>query len=175
MNIKNLVRLIKSDMKNHGGIGFIKSLSVYFFDARFRLLLNYRIGRYLILNNIRLIPQFYKYKQITKRSCQISYHSNIGELVKFIHPIGIVIGDNVIIGDKVKIWQNVTIGSHGKTGLNLKYPIIKNEVKIYAGAKVIGGITLGFNSIVGANSVVLKTISENSIVAGVPARLIQNK
>lgn len=73
------------------------------------------------------------------------------------------------IGDKVSIYQQVTIGYSDEN----KAPIIGNNVVIYPGAKVIGGITIGDNVIIGANAVVVKDVPPNCTVVGVPAYIIR--
>lgn len=73
------------------------------------------------------------------------------------------------IGKNCKIYQQVTIGfTH-----DLKAPIIGNNVEICCGAKVLGGITIGDNVLIGANAVVIKDVPANSVVAGVPAKVIK--
>lgn len=74
------------------------------------------------------------------------------------------------IGNNCQIWQNVTIGVKHSGGPS---PIIGNNVKICAGACVLGGITIGDNVTIGANAVVLKDVPDNSIAVGVPAKVIQ--
>ena len=91
------------------------------------------------------------------------------EKIKIPHPFGIMIGTNTTIDDDVKIFQQVTFGSHGRLNEPKKYPIVLSGSIIYAGAKIIGGATIGNNAIVGANSMVLQDVSANTIVAGVPA------
>ena len=74
------------------------------------------------------------------------------------------------IGENCKIYQDVTIGfSH-----DLKAPVIGDNVEVCCGAKVIGGITVGDNVLIGANAVVVKDVPSNSVVAGVPARIIRH-
>ena len=103
----------------------------------------------------------------------VEYHVVIGRdalvdaSVSFPHFIGIVIGDKVKIGRKCTIFQNVTLGK--KNGC---YPTIGNGVTIFAGSVIVGDITIGDNSVIGANSFVDKDVPENSCVAGVPARVI---
>jgi serine O-acetyltransferase len=91
----------------------------------------------------------------------------------FPHPIGIVIGKNVILGRDCTIYQNVTIG----VGNNKKedYPIIGNNVTIYAGAIVIGKVTVGDNAVIGAGCIVTKDVPENKIAVGSPMRIIDKK
>jgi serine O-acetyltransferase len=75
-----------------------------------------------------------------------------------------------LIGDYCHIYQQVTIGN-GKNGI----PSIGNNVTIYPGAKVVGGITIGEDVIIGANCVVTKDIPPHSIVAGIPGQIIKQR
>jgi len=146
----------------------------YFFKARFRVLLNYRIGRFCQKSGngfLKRIALRYKYKLLTKRGCDVSYKAIIGKGLKLPHPIGIVIGEGVVIRDDVTIYQQVTLGSHGKVGEDLAYPTIENNVKIYAGAKIIGGVTIGENSVVGANTLVNKDVPPKSVAYGIPCKI----
>lgn len=175
MSFKNLITTIRYDLNRNGKIKLKHFISSYFFNPSFRLLLNYRIGRYLIQSKWKfnhLIASRFLYKQLTKRNCYISFNALIGKGVRFAHPLGIVVGDKVIIEDNVTIWQQVTIGSHGKASQDYAYPTVKKNVRIYAGAKVFGGITIGENVIIGANAVVLKDIPDNCLAVGIPARII---
>jgi serine acetyltransferase len=83
------------------------------------------------------------------------------------HPTGIVIAGDAQIGENVNIYQNVTIGTKGDNPV--KYPKIGNNVTIYAGAAIIGDVTVGDGATIGANAVVVDNVPENTVVAGVPA------
>ena len=72
------------------------------------------------------------------------------------------------VGNNCKIFQQVTVGFNGD-----KRPTIGNNVTICCGAKVLGGVTIGENVIVGANAVVVKDVPANSVVGGVPAKIIK--
>lgn len=146
----------------------------YFTSPSFRIILNYKIGRFLMLHPSRisrLLVKWYRYKQITKHNCHISYKSEIGKKVKFPHPLGIVIGDGVKVGDNTMIWQNVTLGSHGKKDEEMGYPTIGSGVRIYEGVTVIGVITIGDNAIIGAKSLVTKDVPPRAIAYGIPAKV----
>lgn len=176
MNIKDLLNEIRFDLKKEGTINVKFVIASFLFNPSFRLLLNYRIGKYLSSSKWKInhfIANRYRIKQLTKRNCQLSFNSTIGKGVRFAHPIGIVIGDGAVVKDNVIIWQQVTLGSHGRKGQDFKYPVIGNNVKIFAGAKIFGGITIGDNSVIGANAVVLKDVPENHVAVGVPAHIIQ--
>lgn len=96
----------------------------------------------------------------------------IGQRVKFAYlGLGTVVHRNVVIGDDVVVGSNVTIG--GRSG-HLKVPIIESGAYIGTGARVIGPITVGQNAVIGANAVVLNDVPPNSVVAGVPAKLIRS-
>ena len=86
--------------------------------------------------------------------------------------MGLVIGETAEIGDDCLIYHGVTLGGTGKeTGK--RHPTIGNNVLIGTGAKVLGPITIGDNSRVAANSVVLRDIPENSTAVGIPARVVR--
>lgn len=90
--------------------------------------------------------------------------------------IAVVIHAKCKIGDNVKIGQNVTLGGGKKTiapgGGAREVPCIERRVYIAAGAKIIGGITIGEHSIIGANAVVTSDVPPFSVVAGAPGRVI---
>ena len=98
--------------------------------------------------------------------------AKIGRRVFIDHGIGVVIGETTIIEDDVLIYQQVTLG-----GVSLhkgkRHPTIKRGVVIGAGAKVLGNITVGENSKIGANSVVVKDVPPNSTAVGIPAKVVQ--
>ncbi len=156
---------------------FFTFLTNYFYSPGFRVLLNHRIGKYFFFSRFFLLRQialYYKMRLVTKRNCDISYRAIIGKNVRFPHPLGIVIGDAVVIGDNCKIFQQVTLGSHGKKGEKLNYPKISNGVVVYTGAKVIGDLSIGENAIIGANSVVNVDVPNNATAVGIPCRIIKN-
>lgn len=85
---------------------------------------------------------------------------------------GCVIHERSKIGDNCEIYQNVTIGGNGKKDSSWpRVPIIKDNVKIYAGACLLGPITIGNNAVIGANAVVLCDVPDDCIAVGVPAKI----
>ena len=98
--------------------------------------------------------------------------ATIGSRVFIDHGTGVVIGETSIIEDDVLIYQGVTLG-----GVNLstgkRHPTIKKGAVIGAGAKVLGNITIGEESKIGANSVVVKEVPDRSTAIGIPARVIE--
>ncbi|MBP7216383.1 MAG: serine O-acetyltransferase [Candidatus Omnitrophica bacterium] len=96
--------------------------------------------------------------------------ATIGKRFFIDHGTGVVIGETAVIGDDVLLYQGVTLGG---TGLEKgkRHPTIGNNVVIGTGAKVLGNITVGDNSYIGANAVVIKDVPPNSTVVGVPGRI----
>src|SRR5690606_13655009 len=88
------------------------------------------------------------------------------------HGMGVVIGETCEIGDNVTIYQGVTLGGTGHEK-GKRHPTIEDNVLIATGAKVLGAITIGENSTVGAGSVVLKDVPPNCTVVGIPGRSVK--
>jgi serine O-acetyltransferase len=110
--------------------------------------------------------------QISRFFTGIEIHpgAKIGKRFFIDHGMGVVIGETAIVGDDVLLYQGVTLGG---TGLEKgkRHPSIGNNVVIGTGAKVLGNITVGDNSYIGANAVVIKDVPDNSTVVGVPGRI----
>lgn len=103
--------------------------------------------------------------------CFIPYKTQIGRKnIHFGHNgLGVVLDHRCIIGDNVRIDQQVTIGIRWDEGVA---PIIGNNVRIGAGAKVLGSIRIGNNARIGANAVVLTDVPDGATAVGVPAKII---
>lgn len=131
----------------------------------------YRISNWLYRHKIPFIPLIIKYFIFLVFNSVVPYSTKIGKGSKFAYgAIGVVLHSKTIIGEKVIIGQGVTVGRQlDPEGI----PVIGDNVYISAGARILGGITIGNNVIIGANSVVVKDVPDNSIVAGVPAKIIR--
>lgn len=167
------LRDISEDLEYYGGNNLLSKISVFLFNISFKLIFWYRISRYLYLkhNTRSSIYLLIKYREIKLGGNLISDKAQIGKRLKLAHPIGVVIGKDVVIEDDVTIFQQVTLGSHGRKNEPKQFPIIQQGAVIYAGAKVVGGVRVGKNAIIGANSVVLQDIPDNKTAAGVPAKV----
>lgn len=98
----------------------------------------------------------------------IPLDSRIGGGLILTHPNGVVIHPGAKVGVNCLIFQQVTVGLGGKEGL----PVIGGHVDIGAGAKILGGITVGDHAKIGANSVVLTDVPAGATAVGIPARII---
>ncbi|MDX6151359.1 serine O-acetyltransferase EpsC [Marinococcus sp. PL1-022] len=95
----------------------------------------------------------------------------VGERLFIDHGMGVVIGETCEIGDNVTIFQGVTLGGTGKEK-GKRHPTIEDHVLIASGAKVLGSMTIGKHSRIGAGSVVLNEVPPNSTVVGIPGKVV---
>jgi len=137
------------------------------------LLLIYSIAYKLNTLKVPIIPELINKLFVRLLfGCQIGLGAKIGKNVVLGYGgLGIVIHPRSIIGDNVNIGTGVTIG-----GTSGKYdvPSIGDNTIISSGAKIIGPIKIGKNCVIGANAVVIHDVPNNSLVAGIPAKIIKN-
>lgn len=131
----------------------------------------HRIAHFFYRRRLFLIARLISH--LSRFLTQIEIHpgAKIGEGLFIDHGAGVVIGETTEIGDNVTIYQGVTLGGTGKEK-GKRHPTIGNNVVISTGAKILGSITVGDNSKIGAGSVVLKNVPPNSTVVGVPGRVV---
>lgn len=131
----------------------------------------YKYGNWLIQRHIPILPATLKVlSRIFFPACDIPFSAKIGKNAYFPHrAIGVVIHENKIIGENVRIQANVVIGGKGSSGV----PVIGNNVQIGANAVIVGGVEIGDNAIVGAGAVVLKDIPASCVACGVPATVVK--
>jgi len=130
----------------------------------------HRIARFFLKIRLKFIARFIS--QISRHITGIEIHpgAKIGRGLFIDHGMGVVIGETTVIGDNVTLFQGVTLGGTGKEK-GKRHPTIGNNVVIGGGAKVLGNITVGDNSYIGANAVVIKDVPPNSTVVGIPGRI----
>ncbi len=87
------------------------------------------------------------------------------------HALAVVIGETAIVGDDVTLYQGVTLGGTGKEH-GKRHPTLLNNVVVGSGAKILGNITVGHNCRIGAGSVVLRNVPDDSTVVGVPGHIV---
>ena len=136
------------------------------------VLIIYRFALLLYNFKIPVLPKLIQILIRTVFGCQIGIGAKIGKgsLLGY-GGLGIVIHHRSNIGNNVLIAQNVTIG-----GTSKKYdvPIIGNNCLIGPGAKILGAIHIGNNCVIGANSVLIMDIPDNTLVGGIPARILKS-
>jgi serine O-acetyltransferase len=126
----------------------------------------YRVSRFLYLKRIPLLPKIIKKMIRVLFSAEIPFTCIIEKGVILKHGgLGVVIHDNAIIGKNTVIFQHVTIGGREERG----YPTIGEGVYIGVGACILGGVSIGSYSKIGANAVVISDVEPYSTYVGVPA------
>jgi len=153
---------------------FKNNLELFYAYPGVWALVTYRIANILYKKNFKRFARFIM--AINQFITNIDIHpgATIGENVFIDHGIGVVIGETAVIGNNVTIYQGVTLG-----GVSLnpgkRHPTIEENVVIGAGAKILGNITIGKDSKIGANSVVVKDVPPYSTVVGIPGKIIKRK
>jgi serine O-acetyltransferase len=97
--------------------------------------------------------------------------AQIGRRLFIDHGLGVVIGETAIVGNDVLLYQGVTLGGTGKEQ-GKRHPTLLDNVVVGGGAKILGNITVGRNCRIGAGSVVLRDVPDDSTVVGVPGHVI---
>src|ERR1700722_3879874 len=114
--------------------------------------------------------------QFSRATTGIEIHpgATIGRRCFIDHGMGVVIGETAEIGDDALLYQGVTLGGTGKEK-GKRHPTIGNNVVIGTGAKILGNITIGDHTKIGAGSVVIRSVPEHSTVVGVPGRVVRSR
>jgi serine O-acetyltransferase len=147
------------------------TLEVLFCYPGLHALWGHRLAHWLWVHHLKLIARFVS--QMTRWFTGIEIHPGaiIGAQFFIDHGMGVVIGETAEVGDCVTLYHGVTLGgttlSKGK-----RHPTLENDVVVGAGAKILGAITIGANSRIGANAVVVKSVPPNSVVVGVPGEVV---
>ena len=149
-------------------------LEVVLTYAGFHAMLAYRVSHWLKAHHVPFLPRFLSQLARWLTGIEIHPSAKIGRGFFIDHGMGVVIGETTEIGDFVTLFQGVTLGGTGKER-GKRHPTVGNHVVIGAGAKILGGISIGDNVKIGANSVVLKNVAANSTVIGVPARVVKTQ
>jgi len=134
-------------------------------------LVMHRISHRLWRLRVPLLPRLLS--QVGRLLTGIEIHpgARIGHGVFIDHGMGVVIGETSVIGDHCLLYQGVTLGGTGKQH-GKRHPTLKENVVVGAGAKVLGAITVGANTRIGAGSVLLRDVASDSTVVGIPGRVI---
>lgn len=132
----------------------------------------YRFARRLHLAGIPLVPKLIDYAVRLLFAGWVPHTAQIGRRVVLGYgALGIVIHARAVIGDDVHIDQGVTIGGNGTCE---GVPTVEEGVYIGAGAKILGPVRIGYGSVIGANSVVVRDVPPRCVAAGIPARIIRS-
>jgi len=130
----------------------------------------YRLTLWLAQHRLSPLALVFQWINKVINGCVIGAHAQFDGGFVLMHPIGVVINSKVRGGHSIIVESGVVIGDEkGKS------PVLGNNIFIGAGAKILGGITIGSNVKIGANAVVVKDVPSNSTALGIPARVIPSK
>ena len=145
---------------------------IYFTYGGFRALCAYRRAHWFYKHGFTFIAFLITAHSRKCYGIEIHPAAKIGKGIFIDHGVGLIIGETTEIGDNVTIYQGVTLGGTGKD-VGKRHPTIGNNVMVCAGAKVLGPVTIGDYSKIGAGSVVLKNVPPHCTVVGVPGRIVR--
>ncbi len=147
------------------------SLEVFLCYSGLHAVWFYRANHWLWNHGLLVLARWLS--QVARLLTAIKIHpgAKIGRRLFIDHGMGVVIGETAVVGDDVTLYQGVTLGGTGKEH-GKRYPTIEDNVVIGGGAKVLGNITVGRNCRIGAGSVVLRSVPEDSTVVGVPGHIV---
>ena len=170
---KTFIKFIRSDFsiikeRDPAARGILEILICY---PGFHALVMHRISHKLWNYKIPLLPRVLS--QFTRLFTGIEIHpgAQIGRGVFIDHGMGVVIGETTQIGNRCLLYQGVTLGGTGKDH-GKRHPTLEENVVVGAGAKVLGAITVGTNTRIGAGSVVVRNVEADSTVVGIPGRVV---
>jgi len=146
-------------------------LEIFLCYPGFQSIVIHRFTHKLWLLKLPLIPRLLSHLNRVFTGIEIHPGAKIGRKVFIDHGMGVVIGETAEIGDNCLLYQGVTLGCTGKSH-GKRHPTLKENVVVGAGAKVLGSIIIGPNTRIGAGSVVVRNVEENSTVVGIPGRVV---
>lgn len=172
MKIKKYIQNEIKNIKNHDP-AIHSSIEVFLYPS-FKAILYYRVAHHLYNNKHYFLARYISEKAKRKTGIEIHPGAILGNNIFIDHGIGVVIGETAILKNNITIYQGVTLGGTGKDK-GKRHPTILDNVMIGSGAKILGPITIGENTKIGANAVVLKDVEANQTVVGIPAIIAHKK
>lgn len=131
----------------------------------------YRLAHWLWTHNLKLLGRLVSHIVRGLTGIEIHPGATIGPGLFIDHGMGVVIGETAEIGANVTLYHGVTLGGTS-LAKGKRHPTLEDNVVVGTGAKVLGAITVGENSRIGANAVVIKPVPPNSVVVGVPGQVV---
>ena len=165
-NLKSDIEIIRERDPAARGI-----LEIFLCYPGFQSIIVHRFTHKLWLLKLPLIPRLLSHFNRLLTGIEIHPGAKIGEKVFIDHGMGVVIGETAEIGNNCLLYQGVTLGGTGKSH-GKRHPTLMENVVVGAGAKVLGSIIIGQNTRIGAGSVVVRNVEENSTVVGIPGRVV---
>ena len=148
------------------------AVEIFFCYPGFHAILLHRAAHKLYTSGFPLLARIVSQFNRMLTGIEIHPGASIGRRCFIDHGMGVVIGETTEIGDDVLMYQGVTLGGTGKEK-GKRHPTVGNNVVIGTGAKILGNINIGNHTKIGAGSVVIRSVPDNSTVVGVPCRVVR--
>lgn len=150
------------------------SFEVIFASPGFQAVAAHRVAHSLWKLNLKFPARFLSHISRFFTGIEIHPGAQIGKGFFIDHGMGVVIGETSEIGDNVTVYHGVTLGGTSYTR-GKRHPTVRDNVTIGAGAKILGPLTIGENSKIGANSAVIKDVPPDSTVVGIPGNVVSKE
>ena len=181
----NLRSLIRSDLERYCETFRLRRQSASFgriateafiFKPGFQAVFLFRLAHWLYSKGWPRWAWFIARLNQALTAAELEYNAQVGPGLLISHPAGVVLGRGSILGAKATLFQGVTLGAVDWHPDRIKqFPKVGDNVFIFAGAKVLAGITVGNNAVIGANAVVASDVPEGAMALGNPAVIKANK
>jgi serine O-acetyltransferase len=135
----------------------------------------HKLAHWFWQNGLRWLGRFTSHVGRWLTGIEIHPGAKIGNCVFIDHGMGVVIGETAEIGDGCTIYQGVTLGGTSLYRGEKRHPTLGEGVMVAAGAKVLGGFTVGAGARIGSNAVVVKEVPPGATVVGIPGRIVESK
>jgi serine O-acetyltransferase len=132
----------------------------------------YRLAHWLWTHRLKLPGRWVSHLVRALTGIEIHPGATIGAGFFIDHGMGVVIGETAEIGEDVTLYHGVTLGGTS-LAKGKRHPTLQSRVVVGAGAKILGAITIGADSRIGANAVVVKPVPPNVVVVGIPGQIVQ--
>jgi len=158
----------------HGDPAAKSALEIFFCYPGFHSILLHRMAHRMHLAGFTLLARIVSQFNRSVTGIEIHPGATIGRRCFIDHGMGVVIGETAEIGDDALLYQGVTLGGTGKEK-GKRHPTIGKNVVMGTGAKILGNITIGDHTKIGAGSVVIRSVPDHSTVVGVPGRVVRTR
>ncbi len=174
--VMRLVKALKEDAleltrAEHGKVDPRAVASMVLCSDAYRVLMLQRLREAARGLRIPLGNHVLRVAQTALLGVEIGKNVELGRGVYFVHSLGTVIGGDARVGERVRFYGNNTVGTAKDNG----YPVIEEDVRVGAGARILGPVTVGARSYIAANAVVLKDVPPDSVAVGIPARILPRR
>jgi serine O-acetyltransferase len=147
---------------------------VVFAYPGFHAIIIHRLAHWIWQRQLTTLARFVSHAGRFLTGIEIHPGAKIGRHFFIDHGMGVVIGETTEIGDDVTIYQGVTLGGTSTERIK-RHPTIEDSVTIFSGATILGPVTVGRHSRVGAGSVLVTSVPEHSTVVGIPGKVVKSE